>query len=56
MGQILHGNTMTTHSVRAELERSKVPSKELAKRYENNAKWLGNADHGQALATHRRDR
>ena len=44
MGQILHGSATTTHAVRAAIQRSKAPLKELAARYGLNqktvAKWL----------------
>jgi transposase-like protein len=43
MGQILHGSATTTHAIRAAIQRSKAPLKELAKRYGLNqktvAKW-----------------
>lgn len=43
MGQILHGSATTTHAIRAALQRSKAPLKELAERYGLNqktvAKW-----------------
>ena len=43
MGQILHGSATTTHAVRAAIQRSKAPLKELAARYGLNrktvAKW-----------------
>jgi hypothetical protein len=36
MGQFLHGSAKTTHAVRAELQRSKTPAAELARRFEIN--------------------
>src|ERR1700755_2769503 len=43
MGQILHGSATTTHAVRAAIQRSKVPLKELAAQHGLNhktvAKW-----------------
>ena len=43
MGQILHGSATTTHTVRAAIQRSKAPLKELSERYGLNpktvAKW-----------------
>jgi transposase InsO family protein len=43
MGQILHGSATTTHAVRAAIQRSKAPLKELAARHGLNhktvAKW-----------------
>ena len=43
MGQILHGSATTTHAVRAAIQRSKAPLKELAAQYGLNhktvAKW-----------------
>ena len=43
MGQILHGSATTTHAIRAAIQRSKAPLKELAARYDLNrktvAKW-----------------
>lgn len=43
MGQILHGSAATTHAIRAAIQRSKAPLKELAARYGLNqktvAKW-----------------
>lgn len=43
MGQILHGSATTTHTIRAAIQRSKAPLKELAARYGLNrktvAKW-----------------
>ena len=43
MGQILHGSATTTHAVRAAIQRSKAPLKELAAQYVLNhktvAKW-----------------
>ena len=40
MGQVLHGSAKTTHAVRAELQRSKAPAAELARRYGINAKTV----------------
>lgn len=43
MGQILHGSATTTYAVRAAIQRSKAPLKELAAQYGLNqktvAKW-----------------
>ena len=43
MGQILHGSATTTHAIRAALQRSKAPLKELSEHYGLNpktvAKW-----------------
>ena len=43
MGQMLHGSATTTHAIRAAIQRSKAPLKELAARYGLNrktvAKW-----------------
>jgi transposase-like protein len=43
MGQILHGSATTTHAIRAAIQRSKAPLKELAARHGLNqktvAKW-----------------
>lgn len=43
MGQVLHGSAMTTHAIRAAIQRSKGPLKELAAQYRLNqktvAKW-----------------
>ena len=43
MGQVLHGGATTTHAIRAAIQRSKAPLKELAARYGLNqktvAKW-----------------
>ena len=43
MGQVLHGSATTTHTVRAAIQRSKAPLKELALRYgldrKTVAKW-----------------
>ena len=43
MGQILHGSATTTHAIRAAIQRSKAPLKELAAQYGLNhktvAKW-----------------
>src|SRR5436190_21911185 len=43
MGQILHGSATTTHAIRAAIQRSKAPLKDLAARYGLNqktvAKW-----------------
>jgi hypothetical protein len=43
MGQILHGGATTTHAIRAEIQRSKAPLKELAAQQGLNqktvAKW-----------------
>jgi transposase InsO family protein len=43
MGQILHGSATTTHAIRAAIQRSKAPLKELSERYGLNpktvAKW-----------------
>jgi len=43
MGQILHGSATTTHAVRAAIQRSKAPLKELAAQHGLNqktvAKW-----------------
>lgn len=33
MGQVLHGSATTTHAIRAALQRSKAPLKELAAPY-----------------------
>jgi transposase InsO family protein len=40
MGQVLHGSAKTTHAVRAELQRSKAPTAELARRYGINEKTV----------------
>ena len=44
MGQILHGSATTTHAIRAAIQRSKAPLKELAAQHDLNqktvAKWL----------------
>ena len=43
MGQILHGSATTTYALRAAIQRSKAPLKDLAARYGLNqktvAKW-----------------
>ena len=43
MGHVLHGSATTTHAIRAAIQRSKAPLKELAARYGLNqktvAKW-----------------
>jgi transposase-like protein len=43
MGQVLHGNATTTYAIRAAIQRSKAPLKDLAARYGLNqktvAKW-----------------
>src|SRR4029453_9446383 len=43
MGQMLHGSATTTHAIRAAIQRSKAPLKELAARHGLNrktvAKW-----------------
>ena len=43
MGQVLHGSATTTHAIRAAIQRSKAPLKELSERYGLNpktvAKW-----------------
>ena len=43
MGQVLHGSATTTYAIRAAIQRSKAPLKELAARYGLNrktvAKW-----------------
>src|ERR671920_916063 len=43
MGQILHGSATTTHAIRAAIQRSKAPLKELAAQHGLNpktvAKW-----------------
>ncbi|MFG1422813.1 IS481 family transposase [Roseixanthobacter liquoris] len=40
MGQVLHGSAKTTHALRAELQRSKAPVAELARRYGVNEKTV----------------
>ena len=40
MGQVLHGSAKTTHAVRAELQRSKAPAAELARRFGINEKTV----------------
>lgn len=40
MGQILHGSAKTTHAVRAAIQRSEASIKELAGRYDLNAKTV----------------
>lgn len=40
MGQFLHGSAKTTHVIRAELQRSKAPVAELARRYGINEKTV----------------
>jgi hypothetical protein len=40
MGQVLHGSATTTHAVRAAIQRSKAPLKELAARYSLNQKTV----------------
>jgi hypothetical protein len=43
MGQILHGSATTTHAIRAAIQRSKAPLKDLAAQHDLNqktvAKW-----------------
>ena len=43
MGQVLHGSATTTHAIRAAIQRSTAPLKELAAHYGRNqkavAKW-----------------
>ena len=40
MGQILHGSATTTHAIRAAIQRSKAPLKDLAARYGLNHKTV----------------
>jgi len=40
MGQILHKCAKTTHTIRAELQRSKATIKELSERYNLNPKTV----------------
>ncbi len=40
MGQLLHGSAKTTYAIRAELQRSKAPAAELARRYGINEKTV----------------
>jgi transposase-like protein len=40
MGQVLHGSATTTHAIRAAIQRSKAPLKDLAARYELNQKTI----------------
>src|SRR5260370_16830633 len=40
MGQVLHGCATTTHTIRAALQRSKAPLKELATQHGLNAKTV----------------
>src|SRR5918993_3795669 len=40
MGQVLHGCATTTHAIRAALQRSKAPLKELAAQHRLNAKTV----------------
>jgi hypothetical protein len=40
MGQVLHGSAKTTHGIRAELQRSKAPAAEPARRYWINEKTV----------------
>ena len=40
MGQILHGSATTTHAIRAAIQRSKAPLKELAMLYGLNQKTV----------------
>ncbi len=40
MGQVLHGSATTTYVIRAAIQRSKAPLKELAERYGLNRKTL----------------
>jgi hypothetical protein len=40
MGQILHGSATTTHAVRAAIQRSNAPLKELAAQYGLNQKTV----------------
>src|SRR5258708_22357780 len=40
MGQILHGSATTTHAIRAAIQRSKAPLKELATQHGLNAKTV----------------
>ena len=40
MGQILHGSAATTHAIRAAIQRSKAPLKELAARHGLNPKTV----------------
>ena len=40
MGQVLHGSARTTHAVRAELQRSRAPVGQLARRFGINEKTV----------------
>src|SRR5512143_2760610 len=40
MGQVLHGSATTTHAIRAAIQRSKAPLKELAAQYGLNRKTV----------------
>ena len=40
MGHILHGSATTTYAIRAAIQRSKAPLKELAERYGLNHKTV----------------
>lgn len=40
MGQVLHGSATTTHAIRAAIQRSKAPLKELAAKYGLNRKMV----------------
>lgn len=40
MGQILHGSTTTTHGIRAAIQRSKAPLKDLAAQHGLNQKTI----------------
>ena len=44
MGQILHGSATTTHAVRAAIQRSKAPLKELAAQHGLNQKTVAKSN------------
>ena len=57
MGKVLHGSATTTHAVRAAIQRSKAPLKELALRYgldrKTVAKWRKRSSEDAAMAPSR---
>jgi len=50
MGQVLHGCATTTHAIRAAIQRSKAPIRELTERY-----GLNRSASGYRQTTSRRD-
>ena len=51
MGQILHGSATTTHAIRAAIQRSKAPLKELVERLQRFLPSLDSCEHALGIGS-----